>query len=55
MAVVRKALTELRRAKRLGTIGASIHEKHFVRFELRLARLKRKAMQFALPNGPAEV
>jgi uncharacterized protein YprB with RNaseH-like and TPR domain len=40
--MARKALTELRRANRLGTIAASAYRQKRERFEKRLARLERK-------------
>jgi uncharacterized protein len=43
VAVARKALAELRRANRLGTIAPVIYRQSCARFEHRLARLERKA------------
>jgi len=40
--LVREALTELRRANRLGTIASGQHKRWRVRFQQRLARLERK-------------
>jgi uncharacterized protein YprB with RNaseH-like and TPR domain len=42
-AIARKALAELRRANRLGTIAAVLYRQSLARFEHRLARLERKA------------
>jgi uncharacterized protein len=51
--LVRKALDELRRANRLGTLAPAIYARYQKRFERRLARLERKASR-ALLNAMAQ-
>lgn len=52
--LVRKALIELRRANRLGTIASSAHKTWRLRFQQRLARLERKAGRSLLDSLEAE-
>lgn len=52
--LARKALAELRRANRLGTIAATAHRQCRERFEHRLARLERKAGRTLLDDMEAE-
>jgi hypothetical protein len=52
--IVRKALAELRKADRLGTIAPAIYRTNRARFERRLARLERKAGRLLLDAMEAE-
>ena len=52
--VARRALAELRRANRQGTIAAAVHRRCRQRFEHRLARLERKAGRPLLEAAEAE-
>lgn len=51
--LVRKALAELRRAHRLGTLAAGFHSRYRARFESRLARLERKVSRALLNRTSA--
>jgi uncharacterized protein YprB with RNaseH-like and TPR domain len=53
-AIVRKALAELRRANRLGTLAAGTYRMSRTRFEHRLARLDRKAGRSLLDDLESE-
>ena len=53
-AIVRKALVDLRRANRLGTVAALVYRRHRSAFEHRLARLERKAGSILLDTPEAE-
>ena len=53
-AMARKALAELRRANRLGTIAAIVYRQARARFEHRLARLERKAGRTLLEEMEAK-
>lgn len=53
-ALARKAIAELRRADRLGSIAPHAYRQHRARFESRLARLERKAGRTLLDSLEAE-
>ena len=53
VSVVRDALSELRRAKRIGVISDTMHRKHVDRFEQRLVRLNRKPRRTLLEAADA--
>jgi tetratricopeptide (TPR) repeat protein len=54
VSITKKALAELRRANRTGTVAASLYRRSRTRFEHRLARLERKTSRVLLAGLKAE-